>query len=224
MVLSCFVLLAVAIANLSGACSKSSENQSARSAGPDAKRDPPMSQRLVRGDPKALVIQREELPTNFTMAGGEPKGAGEYSQVYFNPHALVDESGTDTGLLGVIANLAILHAPAAATETFTDQGGLDVESVISDIRVATPGAQPLAAEPCSPTIDGTDKVLAFRVHYILNGAHVFEYRFRFRVGNAVGNLIVSALATAEGEEPATLIDRAQSIAERQVSRLNSSRH
>jgi hypothetical protein len=182
-----------------------------------------MSKGLVHGDPKTLIIQREELPANFTMAGGEPKGANEYGQVYFNPQALVDQSGAGPELLGVIANLTLLDTPAAAGKTFTDQGGLNVDSVINDIRAATPGAQPLGVEPYSAKINGTDRVSAFRVRYVLNEAHVFEYRFRFRVANAVGNVIISALATAQGGEPAALVGQAQSIAERQVARLNSAR-
>ncbi len=220
---SCCVLLAAAIAGSGGACRKSSEDQTAGNPGAAATRVTEVSQRLIRGDPGTLVIQREELPTDFAIAGGEPKGASEYSQVYFNPQALMDESGAETGLLGVIANLTVLDAPAAASQRFTDQGGLEIESVIKDIQVATPGAEPLGAEPYSTTIGGADKVLAFRVHYILDDAHVFEYRFRFRVANAVGNLIISALATAEGKEPATLSSRARSIAERQVAKLNSAR-
>jgi hypothetical protein len=217
------VLATVAGASLCGACSKSSDNQSAENIAEADKRDRQMSKGLVRGDPKTLIIQSEQLPTNFAMAGGEPKGVNEYSQVYFNPQALVDPTKADPELLGVIANLTLLDTPAAAGKTFTDQGGLNVDSVINDIRAATPGAQPLGVEPYSAKISGTDRVLAFRVRYILNEAHVFEYRFRFRVANAVGNLIISALATAQGEEPAILLGQAQSIAELQAARLNSAR-
>lgn len=68
-----------------------------------------------------------------------------------------------------------------------------------------------------------DRVLAFRVHCILQGAPVYEYRYHALVGNAVSNLIISALASEAGTEPTSLKQQSDAIVERQVARLEASR-
>lgn len=176
---------------------------------------------LVRGDPDSLIVQRHELPTELVMAGGESKGPNEVSQVYFNPQAFLAADGAEPELLGVIANLTLFDDARAADDGFEAQGGLDTGSVLQHIRAATPGAVPRSVEPYRATVSGTDRLLSFRVHYELQGMGVYEYRYRVRVANAIGNLIMSARATAQGEEPAGLEQQARTIVERQVARLNA---
>lgn len=179
--------------------------------------------RLVKGDPKSLVVQLDELPGEFTMVAGESKGAGEFAQVYFNPQAFLATNDASAGLLGVIVNLTLLDDLQAARARFVAQGGLDSNSVLQDVRSSTPGAVPREVAPYSVTVPGTDRVLAFRVHYVLQETEVYDYRVRIIVGNALVNLIISARATADGGQPANLERHARTIVDRQVARLTAAR-
>ena len=175
--------------------------------------------RLVKGDLKSLVIQRDELPGEFSIVGGEPKGANEFAQIYFNPEALLGTGGADQGLLGVIANLTLLADGKSAQARFTEQGGLEPSTVLEDIRSAMPGVIPHRAEPYVVSLPDTDRALAFHVHYVLQGTDVYEYRFRIVVGNAIVNLIISARALGDGSPHASLEEHARLVVDRQVARL-----
>ena len=155
----------------------------------------------MKGDPKSLVVQLDELPGEFTMVAGESKGAGEFAQVYFNPQAFLATIDASAGLLGVIVNLMLLDDLQAARARFVAQGGLDSNSVLQDVRSSTPGAVPKEVAPYSVTVPGTDRVLAFRVHYVLQETEVYEYRFRIIVGNALVNLIISGRAPPMRSNP-----------------------
>lgn len=95
--------------------------------------------------------------------------------------------------------------------------------MLKNIRNATPGAVSQSVTPYDVQVAGADRVLAFRVHYILQGAPVYEYRYRILVGNAVSNLIISALGSEAGTEPTNLKQQSEAIAERQVARLEAGR-
>jgi len=175
---------------------------------------------LVRGDPKSLVIPEEDLPTSFSLSGGERQSPNEYSHVYFNPEA-IDAPGDLSGdLLGVIVNLAALQDANTAERRFQAQGGLAPESIEADIRASDPEAVPHEVSQLAVALPGTDDVRAFRVHYTLKGKSIFEYRYRIRTRNAVVNLIISARATEAGNEPPTLESRAAAIVKAQAKRLN----
>lgn len=211
-----------------GACAQKApkvlqETQSSASSEAVKENGAQPAKRLVRGDPKDLVIQQQDLPGQFVLGGGEAKGAGEYSRVFVNPQAYLSRGQGNVGLLGVIANLSLLDEPGAAVAQFAAQGGLDAESVLENIRNATPGAVSQSVTPYDAQVAGADRVLAFRVHCILQGAPVYEYRYRVLVGNAVSNLIISALASEAGTEPTSLKQQSDAIVERQVARLEASR-
>lgn len=182
------------------------------------------TERLVRGDPRLLVVQNEDLPSQLVVGGGEYQSSNEFSQVYFNPQAYISGTTTNAELMGVIVNLSLLDDAVSANTSFTARGGLDPAAVMDDIRAAAPSALPRAVEPYAVTAADADRVLAFRVRYSLQGIDVCEYRYRVRVGNAVCNLIISARATAEGTEPAGFEGRAQAILDRQVARLVQARN
>lgn len=182
-----------------------------------------MRERRVVGDPKSLIVQAEDLPVRFAMSGGEAPRDGTYSHVYFNPEALLAAPDAEEKLLGVIVNLTLFGGEAEADQGFTDQGGLDKAAVLANVSVATPGAIAKSAEPYAFTSEKTDRVVAFRVRYALQGTEVVEYRLRLRVANAVANLIISSRLTADGAEPPTLAVRVRDIADRQLQRLESAR-
>lgn len=177
----------------------------------------------VRGDLKSLVVSADDLPGEFPIARGEAKGTDEFAQIYFNPRSFQSTDKARAGLLGVIVNLTLLDDGQAARAKYVAQGGLDADSVLEDIPTSTPGADPRGVTPYTMTLPGADRVLAFRVHYVLQGIEVYERRIRLIVGNALVNLIVSARATDAGGEPADLEQLARTIVERQVARLTAAR-
>jgi hypothetical protein len=178
---------------------------------------------LVKGDPKDLVIRLEALPSGFQMVGEESESSNEYSVVYFNPEALVSGSNSVTNLLGVVVNLGIYEDATAAGEQFMVQGSLDRDSIMEDIREASEGVKPIAVQPYTVQVEKSDQVLAFSVEYTIGSTHLFEYRYRFIVGNALANVVITALASETGEEPSAFPEQAHALAEQQAARLNSAR-
>jgi len=178
---------------------------------------------LVKGDPKDLVIQLEALPPGFQMVGNESQSPNEYSVVYFNPEPLVSGSDSGTNLLGVVVNLGIYEDTRAAAEQFTAQVSLDRDSIMEDIREASEGAEPIAVEPYTVQLEASDQALAFAVEYVLGSTHLFEYRYRFIVGNALANMVITALASEAGDEPSAFPDQAYALVKEQADRLNNAR-
>ena len=74
-------------------------------------------------------------------------------------------------------------------------------------------------QPYAVTVSGTDAVAAYRVEYMVGITPIIEYRYRWRMGNVVAGVIVTARVTTIREEPTTLSERAKAIAERQVVRI-----
>lgn len=175
--------------------------------------------RLVRGDPKALVLEVQDLPAGFQAVTEEYDGANQYTVAYFQPQALLAEDLSAVILLGVTVNLGIYGGAEAAAEQFQAQGGLDRESILSSIAEASPDATPIDVQPNLVRLPGTDQALSFRVEYAIESTHLVSYRYRFSVGNALANVIVTARTAGPGQEPSALRDRAQAIAEQQVVRL-----
>ena len=176
---------------------------------------------LVKGDPKELVIQLEALPPDFQMVGEESQSPNEYSVVYFHPGALV--SGGHSGANLLVVNLGIYGDATAAGEQFTAQGSLGRDSIMEDIREASEGATPIAVQPYTVQVEGSDKILAFSVEYAIGPIHLFEYRYRFIVGNALANMVITTLASEVGEEPSAFSDQALALVEEQAARLNNAR-
>ncbi|MHC4695583.1 MAG: hypothetical protein ACYTFA_02445 [Planctomycetota bacterium] len=217
----------ICLALVLGSCRRTedappSQNVSGKNPGKHVVTTAALEDQLIKADPKALVIQAGDLPTDFPMTGGEAKSTNEYSHVYFNPAALTENAGADAELLGVIVNIARLGSHEEAAAKFEGQGGFDNAAVLEDIRRATPGAIPKSAERIETRLDGADRVLTFRVHYVLQNEPVYEYRYRVLVANAVANLIISARGgDGTGGEPGNLEQRARALTEKQVSRLLS---
>lgn len=205
---------------LVGACKR---HEPKADAAPQSARELPSDTRLISGNPRNLVLQGDDLPVRFAMSGGKPRGTHAYSHVYFNPEALLAPPGAEEKLLGVIVSLTLFPSATEADEAFTAQGGLDETAVLANVAVATPGAIAKSAAPYAITPENADRVLAFRVRYVLQDTDVVEYRLRLRVANAVANLIISSRITANGEEPATLIARVRHLTDRQLQRLESAR-
>lgn len=173
----------------------------------------------IKGDPKELIVQPEDLPTVLQAAVGEYDGPDDYTVAYLDPGAL-SESPAGTDVIAVVVNLN-LHADAAAAEkAFEAQGGLDRASIAGGFSQAAGGeATVLSTEPLPVTLEHTQALIAFRVHYAIGNTPVIDYRCRFTVANALVNAAITALAAGPGEEPAAFGNQATAILERQIARL-----
>lgn len=176
------------------------------------------AQRMKTQSPDSLVVKAEDLPGTFTINHGESSATNEYSHVFFNPYALLDGEQRDYGLLGIIVHIKLMDSLVDARQEFIDQGGFDIEVVKADIRKATPDAKPISINPYSLSLDDADQVVAYRVHYLLQGVYVFEYRCRMMVRNRIANLIISARGTVDIEPP-ELQKQAEKIFKKQRDQL-----
>lgn len=173
---------------------------------------------VISKPPKSLVVKADDLPNAFIISNGESPATNEYSHVYFNPGALLEGDQQDHGLLGMIVHIKVLNSVVDASREFVNQGGFDLEAVKADIRKATPGARPISIESQSVSLDEVDKISAYRVHYLLQGIYVYDYRCRMMVRNVVANVIVSARGSVD-LEPGDLKKQAEEIFQKQRDRL-----
>ncbi len=185
---------------------------------PPAPTTPPLTPTLpaVTGQPQDLIIQLEDLPSGFVMAGEEGSSGNGYSRIYLQPEALQPSSSAN--LVGVIANFNLAPDMATAREQFSAQP-MDIATIAQDVQATMGSAGNVEVQPETVSVPGADAVAAFRVRYAIGGTPLLEYRYRLRVGNALVNLIVTA---TEGEE-ANVREQALGLVQKQVERINAAR-
>jgi hypothetical protein len=173
-------------------------------------------------DPKALVVQNEDLPVTFALSNGDYKGDRSYLSIFFRPEVLAPEELPEGDLLGVIASVELLDDATEAAKRFGDNK--TAEAIRTSMGQSTAVANPRAIRSLETKLSGADDAVLFRVEYELSGVNVVEYRYRLLSSNAIANLIVSGRAGTGGAEPASLASQAQRIADRQAWRLSSRRN
>ena len=178
----------------------------------------------VSGMAQDLIVQLEDLPAGFALAGDEHPQANEYSVIYVRPDTLALRDPAGAALVGVIANLSLHPDAAAAAAQFKALGGLDRDSVEQAVREASGTTAAIAVEPDDVRLDGADEVAVFLVRYTISDIPLDEYRFRIRAANAIANLIVTAPSAATTASASSLRQAALVIADKQMARLNRARH
>ena len=177
---------------------------------------------LVTGALDKLVVQAEDMPLTFSMAGSNAEGPSEHAAIFFRPEVLAAPTMPTGSILGVMAHLALDADAGTAAERFGENR--TAEAIRVSLGDGSEGAENvLDVRELAADVAGTDEVIAFRVEYELQGVHLVEYRYRLRVANAIVNLLVSGRVSEKGAEPGSLAEQASRIAERQASRLASSR-
>lgn len=176
---------------------------------------------LVTGALEELIVQAEDLPLTFSMAGSNAEGPSEHAAIYFRPEILAAPEMPRGAVLGVMAHLEVGADAASATERFAENR--TAEAIRSTLDESESAEQVLDVRELPAGVAGTDEAIAFRVEYELQGVHLVEYRYRLRVANAIVNLMVSGRTSDKGAEPPGLAQQASRIAERQASRLASNR-
>lgn len=166
---------------------------------------------------QALVLQSEDLPGTFAIAGGDHLPTGGYLAVFLRPSVLASTS-PEGALLGVMASVELETGSEDAHTAFLENAEpTSIRRAIGQEARGEPigAVQTLGDNP----VESAQESVAFRLEYRLAGVHVVEYRFRLRMGRAVANVIISGRTGSDGQEPAALENQARSIASRQAQRL-----
>jgi len=177
----------------------------------------------VRGPAKDLIIQLDDLPQGFQTVTAEPNGSKAYTAFYVRPEALATQGAVEENLLAVAVDLTIHDSAAEAEEAFAAEGDLDQGSLAAAMGEASPDATVIDVTSYPLALEEASEAAAFRVLYEIGPLSVIDYRYRFVVSNAEANVVVTAPAQEGGQDPPGLAERAQALAERQVSRLVEAR-
>lgn len=177
----------------------------------------------VQGDPQDLVLRVDDLPPGFEPAGDESEGANIYSAIYLRAAAVTSEEASSASLLGVIINVGVYADTTNSQQQFQELSALSPETIIADLKQASPNVEAIDVEQIQVRAQGVDAATGYRVHYRVDPTRLFEYRYRVLVGNAVANLIVSARAGEEIDEPTTFRQQTLDILQKQIDRLNQAR-
>jgi hypothetical protein len=181
---------------------------------------PPLA---VRGDPKFLVVQPDDLPAGLELVGGQYDAPNDYTVVYFDAAALVAENPLRMTVLGVVANVVILPDAERAAEALASMGELDEDAIAAGIAGTSGEVSVYSVRAYADRIEGADAVEAVRVHYAIGGVDVVAHHYRMVVDNALAGLVITSRAGSAGSDPPGFRDRAREIAARQVARLIGAR-
>jgi hypothetical protein len=179
---------------------------------------------LITAAPQTLVLERGDLPAGFRVAGADAPDANRYSIVYLRPATLLSSPTSGYSLLGVIADVQIFPERAEATQEYEKHNAISVASIIEDIKRTTGTPTGVEVQFINVEVAGVDAHSVIRVQYSISSVSLIEHRYRMLVGNAVVTVIVTARATQVGVDPPNFAAQAKSIVERQIGRINSSRH
>jgi hypothetical protein len=173
----------------------------------------------VRGDPKALGLQVDDLPAGFQQVTEEYDAPSHYAVVYFSPEAFTASGPMVAALTAVAASLDLHEDVQAADNQYQTQEGLDEESIASSMAGTSGGATLVDVRPYAVQLETADRAKAVRVDYTIGSAAVIDYRTRFVVGNAVVNVLATVRVAGTEASKSPLLEEVQSIVEQQAARL-----
>lgn len=204
--LFCCVLLVAACAQTASVAAPSAPNGAAA--------------RTWQAEPRSLVLERGDLPAGFEVAADQTEGPKSLI-VYLRPAALDPRISGGNPLLGVIAGIAVYTTTAEAEGAWADMAANTNAQIVGEIAELGAGAADIKAAAWPGAVQNATASDAYRVTYTLVGVPVYEYRYRFRLGNVVASLTVSAAGTQAGasEEPPSLAEDARALAQRQIDRI-----
>ncbi len=163
-----------------------------------------------------LVIDRSDLPVSFAAGGVQPTANGQVA-LFLRPEVLAEAKLPAGDLLGVMAAVEVTGSSEEAGRRFAESD--DAASISQSIGGGLSASSLSGVRRLTPTLEGVDGALLFRVEYELAGVAVVEYRYRLWVGKAVANLLINGRPGTDGGEPAQLMEQARQVAERQAERL-----
>jgi hypothetical protein len=176
----------------------------------------------IREDPQRLTLIQTDLPEGFRRIDNTTLHAGHNAVLFMNPEAVQGDREGD--LLGVVDEVTTYEFDVDAREAFENDLRVTEQDIANDIagneNVAPESIQ---VEAYQPALQGADLLRAFKVMYQIGENRIVEYRYQFMVSNAVGNVIVTTRAPADGSASDAVQARADAIAQAQIDKLNDFR-
>lgn len=123
-----------------------------------------------------LILKPSDLPGSFPVSHGEQLD-DTWSQLYFNPQPIHDAAGRGM-IFGVKLQIAVLESIPAAQARLRESGDEASSANVADRLLVNAG--------------DADEMSAFVSEYEIEQVPVCDFTFRFRMANAVGQLVVSA--------------------------------
>lgn len=170
---------------------------------------------LVRDAAQDLILQANDLPAGFQTVTAEESEPGAYTAFYVQTDALTGEGD----ILAVVVSLTIHDDAEEANEAFASEADLDQESLAAAMGAASEDATIIDVASHPVQLEAVSEAVAFRAHYEIGPLALIDYRYRFVIGNAVANVVVTAPAGEGGHDPTGFAEQAQEIAAEQASRL-----
>lgn len=178
---------------------------------------------LVRGDPRELGLQLEDLPSGFQQVTEEYEAPAHYAVVYFSPEAFAASGPLVAALTAVAASLDLHEDVRGAENQYETQEGLDEDSIAYSMAGTSGGATLVDVQPYGVELEAADRAKAVRVDYTIGSTSVIDYRTRFVVGNAVVNVLATVRVSGTEATQSPLLEEVQAIVEQQAARLAEAR-
>ncbi len=176
----------------------------------------------VREDPQRLTLIQTDLPEGFRKLDNTTLHEGHNAVLFMNPDAVSGKS--DQNMLGVVDEITTYEDDADARDAFENDLLLTAEDIANKFKErdsVAPGS--IKVQVYHPELKGADLLRSFKASYKLGDTLVNEYRYQFMVSNAIGNVIVTVRADADGSESASGREQADAIAQAQIDKLNQFR-
>ncbi len=176
----------------------------------------------IREDPQRLTLIQTDLPEGFRKLDNVSLHAGHNAVLFMNPEAV--EASSHQRVLGVVDEITTYELDVDARDAFENDLLITEQDIAHDIA-GNEGvdAESIRVTRYAPELEGADLLRAFRVFYRVGEKSIYEYRYQFMVSNAIGNVIVTVGAQADGGESDAGRAQADAIAQAQLDKLNSFR-
>jgi hypothetical protein len=170
----------------------------------------------IHASPVDLALTRTDLSAGFQLAGEKSAGP-EYAALYLRPSALDSQASGGNMLLSVLTSVGVYTTTAEAKQVYLEASADPTKQLDQDITLISEDATDFVIEPIESEIQGADESEVVRVTYRIMDQNIFEYGHRFRLGNVLVYIVVSAIGNPD--EPQTLLEDARAIIQRQIDRI-----
>ena len=176
----------------------------------------------VREYPQRLTLIQTDLPDGFRKLDNTTLHEGHNAVLFMNPDAVSGKS--DQNVLGVVDEITTYEDDADARDAFENDLLLTEQDIVDKIKEdQDPAPTDIQVQNYHPQLNDADLLRAFKVSYKLGDKSINEYRYQFMVSNAIGNVIVTVRADADGGESESGREQADAIAQAQIDKLNQYR-
>lgn len=171
---------------------------------------------VVKASARDLALTRTDMPAGFQLTTEKSQGP-DYLALYLRPSALEEAASGGNKLLSVLVSVGVYASTAAADEVYRTATTSAAEEGLEAGAMISKGAKNVVTAPFEGVVQGADASEAYRVSYQLLDQNVFEYGHRFRLGNVLAHVVVTAIG--DPDEPEQLLEATRDLVQRQVDRI-----